>query len=254
MVLPMSVQRLLDIVDKIMFKRILIAVIICALALGGIVTYNRVCDVDQQLRYMSLKLVYGLPIAIQEVSPSVVYVKAYSEYGDWSGSGVIVGPHTVLTAKHVIRDAGDLVITTINGDEYEATSYIVDPNNDCGLLFFEEELGPVVKFADKLSLGEKVFIVGSPFGYNFFNTVTAGIVSGFGRSVFYFAEDLMITVDAASSPGNSGGPVFNMQGRVIGILVGGKYGNDDFSILISVGTCKRLLEYAKEIWVVKEPI
>ena len=188
----------------------------------------------------------SLPDLIKGVSPSVVYVKAP---GMWSGSGVIVGPHIILTARHVIKNAHNITVRTANGEVHEAISWVVDEENDCGLLFFDprEEFGSIAKFADsdKLQIGDKIFTVGSPFGKDFFNTVTFGIISGLDRDISFFGEDGLLTSDAAINPGNSGGPIFNMQGRIIGIgCISIRYSNR-FSILILANICKDLLENKK---------
>jgi len=229
-----------------MIRRLITAFVICLLALGGLKFQNNINNLQQQLSYTNFQTVYGLQYIIQKVLPSVVYVE--NNYSGWTGSGVIVGSHAVLTAKHVIDDANSFTITVVDGNNYEAINWIVDPNNDCGLLFFKEELGPIVRFADSnnLNLGERIFIIGSPYGYDFFNTVTVGIISGLERDISFFGEDPVITVDAASSPGNSGGPVFNMQGYIIGILVGGMRYDDNWSIVISTDTCKQLLNNEKQ--------
>ena len=215
-------------------KRLLIATILIMLAFGGLSLHTQICD----LSYYSHSHV-NLPNLIQRVLPSVVLVK--NSY-DWTGSGVIVGSHVVLTAKHMITDMNDFIITVADGNTYEAVRWVVDPNNDCGLLFFEEELSPIVKFADKLKLGDRVIVVGSPYGDTFFNTVTFGIISGLNREIPRFSDKYIITTDAAVNPGNSGGPIFDMQGRIIGIAVGKMYFADNLSILIPSDTCKRLVE------------
>ncbi|GAH50532.1 unnamed protein product, partial [marine sediment metagenome] len=214
-------------------------------------------DLQWQLDQTNNQIMRGLPCLIERVSPSVVYVEAIAdnyndnyEYGyDWSGSGVIIGSHIVLTARHIIEDANSLTITVVDGNTYEAVRWEVDPNNDCGLLFFEEDLGPVIKFADsdKIEIGDRVIIIGSPYGKEFLNTATNGIVSGLDREILFFGEDPMITADAASWPGNSGGPVFDIQGRVIGILVGGTWNGDNFSIVVPINICKEFYETSKEV-------
>lgn len=236
-----------------MFKRILIPFIIFLLALSGLTLHNRVEDLQWQLDQTNNRIVSGLSSMVYRVMPSVVYIEATVddyEYGyGWSGSGVIIGPHTVLTAKHVIEDANSLMITIADGNTYEAVEWKVDPNNDCGLLFFEEELSPIIRLADsdKIKIGDKVAVIGSPFGYDFFNTVTTGIVSGLDREILFFGEVPLITVDAAANFGNSGGPVFDMQGRVIGIIVGGMWDADGFGIVTPVNICKELYETATKI-------
>jgi len=240
-----------------MFKRILIAFIICFLALGGLTLRDKIEDLQWQLDQTNIKITYELLSIIDRVSSSVVYVEVvadcysddyeYEYTGSRSGSGVIIGPCTILTAKHVIEDANSITITLADGNTCEVIEWRVDSNNDCGLLFFEEEFGPVAEFADQVKVGERVIIIGSPYGYDFFNTVTTGIISGLGRKALYFGEDPMITADAASWSGNSGGPVFNMRGQVIGILVGGTWGGDNFSIITPANICRELYEAATEI-------
>lgn len=237
-----------------MFRRLLIAFTVCLIALGGLNLRDRIDDLQWQLDQVNSQIVHGLPRLIQRVIPSVVYVEAgvddnyYDDYGyeyiGWSGSGIIIGPHTVLTAGHVIEDANSFTITIVDGDTYEAIEWEMDPNNDCGILIFDEILGPIAELtdSDEVRIGDRVFIIGSPYGKDFFNTVTIGIISGLDREVSFFGEDLMITVDAASNPGNSGGPVFDMRGRVIGILVGGIWGADGLSILTPANICKEFYE------------
>jgi len=234
-----------------MLRRILTAFIICIIALGGLTLRDRIQDLQEQLDRVDYRISYDLLSTISKVSSSVVYVEAAVDdcndsYG-WIGSGVIIGPHTVLTAEHVITDANNFTITTVDGNDYAATNWVIDPNNDCGLLFFEEELGPIAKLTDSnnVKIGDKVIVIGSPYG--FFNTVTTGIVSGLNREILYFGKDPLFTVDAASWSGNSGGPVFNVQGQIIGILVGGTWDGDNFSIVTSANICRKLYETATEI-------
>lgn len=184
-----------------------------------------------------------LPALVKKVAPSVVYVEAF---GRWHGSGVIIGPHTVLTARHIIRDADKLYIETVDGKKYDAISWMKDEKNDCGLLFFdpEEEFKDISEFADsdRLQIGDIVFTMGSPFGKELFNTITFGIVSGLDRKISYFGTCGLITSDAVGNPGNSGGPIFNMQGKVIGIVVGTRYGSQGLNIIVPSNICKELYD------------
>ncbi len=190
---------------------------------------------------------YGkLPYVINRVMSSVVYVEAP---GQWRGSGVIVGPHIVLTARHMVRGVNKLEITTVDGKTYEAIHWVIDRDNDCALIFFDPrwEFKDVAEFADsdKLRIGEPVFAIGSPYGRQLFNTVTLGIISGFDRTILYFGCSGLVTSDTAINPGNSGGPVFNIQGKIIGIAVGMKvsrYGAEGLAVIVSSNVCQELLE------------
>jgi len=87
--------------------------------------------------------------------------------------------------------------------------------------------------SNNLKKGLDVFVIGCPFGYELRFTVTKGIISGLERDCDgFFGEKLILQVDAQSWPGNSGGPVYNMRGQIIGILVGGYYNADGIGLCI----------------------
>lgn len=230
---------------------IVLGLILGLIASHGINKYQNDQDaVNQrisQLQRQQELLIIGednpLPILIKKVATSVVYVETPSQ---WRGSGIIVGPHTVLTARHVVQGAYELKIETAGGKIYTAINWIVDEDNDCALLFFDprERFDNIAEFADSdlLQVGEVVFTMGSPYGKQLFNTVTLGIVSGLNRDIPYFGTCGLVTSDAAANPGNSGGPVFDMQGHIVGILVGSKWGAEGLGIIIPSNICKDLLE------------
>jgi len=89
---------------------------------------------------------------------------------------------------------------------------------------------PYVSFADEVRIAEEVIIVGYPWGLQQGSTVTQGIVSALNRNIPFFGEKFMTHTDTASWPGNSGSPVFNMSGDVVGILVGGVWNADNYSL------------------------
>ena len=95
--------------------------------------------------------------------------------------------------------------------------------------------------------------MGCPFGHILRFTVTKGIVSGFERDFDgFFGEKLLLQVDAQSWPGNSGGPVYNMNGQIIGILVGGYYGADGVGLCIPVDIISGILDIYEAERTVKE--
>lgn len=238
-----------------MLKR-LIKVIVLGLILGMILSFgvakyqsdqdkihDRIVRIQRQQIMIIQSVDNPLPTLIKKVAPSVVYVEAS---GRWCGSGVIIGPHTVLTARHVIRDANELYIETADGKKHNVINWVKDKKNDCGLLFFDskEKFENISAFADsdRLQIGNTVFTMGSPFGKQLFNTVTFGIISGLNRKISYFGTCGLITSDAVGNPGNSGGPIFNMQGKVIGIVVGTRYGSQGLNIIIPSNICKELYD------------
>lgn len=235
---------------KRLIRSVVIGIVLGVLIVFGIFRYQEDQDavhdrISELQRQQEIVLMSNLPALIKKVAPSVVYVKA--PY--WSGSGIIVGSSIVLTARHIVRDAENLEIETVDGNVYKAISWIEDKENDCGLIFFDSrmEFTNIVTFAnsDELQIGQSVFTMGSPYGKQLFNTATFGIISGLDRNIRYFGTCGLITSDAAANPGNSGGPVFNIEGKVIGILVGSKHGADGLGVIIPSNICQELLKNAK---------
>ncbi len=184
----------------------------------------------------------NLPRVIRKVAPSVVTIEVVGEYGEtWLGSGVIVHEHgLILTAKHVIEYTDEITVILEDGREYQGVDKIVDPNNDVGIVQIAllEDL-PVITLGSDIQIGEDIFIVGSPFELR--NSVAVGIVSAKGRDIAMFGEDGILQLDIAGNPGNSGSGVFNMSGKIVGILVGGIPYGDGICFVISVEVCKELL-------------
>jgi len=134
------------------------------------------------------------------------------------GSGFIVGADgTILTNAHVVRDAKEVTVKLTDRREYVAKVLGSDPKTDIAVLKIDAKNLPVVtlgKVSD-LRVGEWVLAIGSPFGFE--NTVTAGVVSAKGRSLPDDSSVSFIQTDVAVNPGNSGGPLFNTRGEVVGI-------------------------------------
>lgn len=229
-----------------MNRRLLIPLILVALAFGMMRINNRV--LESQNRLVPINLVQ----VIQKVEPSVVYVEAQDYEGNrmWSGSGVIISENgLVLTAAHVVNGVDKFKIILPDGREfYSEQSWHRSDISDVGFIQLdlpEDVLLPVSYLGKSGSLrkGEDVFIVGCPFGYELRFTVTKGIVSGLDRYCDgFFGAKFILQVDAQSWPGNSGGPVYNMRGNVIGILVGGYYGADGIGLCVPVDVVSGLLD------------
>ena len=135
------------------------------------------------------------------------------------GSGFIVDEKgIVITNNHVIQGAEDIVVR-VNGDkEFKAKVIGADPGMDIAVLQMEtDEKFVPVKFgdSDKARIGDWVIAIGNPFGFG--GTVTSGIISARNRSIGLSRYEDFIQTDASINQGNSGGPLFNMDGEVIGI-------------------------------------
>ena len=134
------------------------------------------------------------------------------------GSGFIVSADgLILTNAHVVRDASDVTVKLIDRREFQAKVLGVDPKTDVAVLRIDAKNLPALPIGNPrdLKVGEWVLAIGSPFGFE--NTVTAGVVSAKGRTLPDDSFVPFIQTDAAVNPGNSGGPLLNSRGEVIGI-------------------------------------
>ena len=134
------------------------------------------------------------------------------------GSGFIIKKDgTVVTNNHVIANADDIIVR-VNNKEYEAKVLGADPYADVAVLKIQSsEIFNPVQFgnSDKSRVGDWVVAIGNPFGLG--GTVTSGIISARNRDVGLTRYDDFIQTDASINQGNSGGPLFNLEGKVIGI-------------------------------------
>jgi S1-C subfamily serine protease len=171
--------------------------------------------------------------AAQLIAPSVVRVHTQDEdkknpQGDMQntgvGSGVVISEEgVILTNLHVVQGAQRIMITFADGTESEALVIGVQPENDLAVIKAKrlpDDLQPAtLGSSQNLQPGDEVVAVGFPFGIG--PSVSAGVVSGLNRS--FGSEDKtmmrgLIQADAAANPGNSGGPLINMAGEVVGIV------------------------------------
>jgi serine protease Do len=138
------------------------------------------------------------------------------------GSGFIVSADGyVLTNAHVVADASEVTVTLTDRREFIAKVIGIDKASDVALIKIAATGLPTVRFGDpsKLRPGQWAIAIGSPFGFE--NSVTAGVISALGRPLNDGSQQTsyvtFIQTDAAVNPGNSGGPLFNIDGEVIGI-------------------------------------
>jgi S1-C subfamily serine protease len=168
----------------------------------------------------------------QVVQPSLVLIQAQSPGKDGQpeqglGSGVIINDQgDILTALHVVTQSTIITLTFADGSQSAGQITNQQPEHDIAVLQAEQPPAQIVAATlgnpNAQRVGDEAFVVGNPFGL--YSSMSAGVISGFGRSFKPEGSDQqledLIQIDAAVNPGNSGGPLLNRYGEVIGIVTG----------------------------------
>lgn len=206
-----------------------------------------------------------LPKLYKQTSPAVVWIGAeYSEndflkagWDDkrsenipitvkWQGTGFFVTPRLIATAGHVVENTKSFMVQFQDGSQTYADFVHMEKMSRCDVGFIKLRgdrcNSSYFNLDTEVEIGESLIILGYPWGLNNGVALTQGVVSLSNRSVPFFGVKLVMHTDTASYPGNSGSPVIDMDGECVGILIGGRHGCDNWSIV----TRARLVELAMQ--------
>ncbi len=187
--------------------------------------------------------------AVEKVKTAVVKIELYKkdknkEVPDGTGSGFLFSSDGFLfTNSHVVHNAEIIKVKLYDGSNRLATLIGEDPDTDLAILKISEADFTPAKLGDAeiLKIGQLVIAIGNPLGFQ--HTVTAGVVSALGRTLEGQTGrmmDSMIQTDAALNPGNSGGPLINTDGEVVGVNTATIRGAQGLCFAISITTAKEI--------------
>src|SRR5690349_758599 len=188
--------------------------------------------------------------AVEKTKNAVVKINVYKKDKTktlrpaGSGSGFIFSSDgLVFTNSHVVEGAEKIMVGLLNENEIEGFLIGQDPDTDLAILKIYTEGYSVAKLGDasQLQIGQVVIAIGNPYGYQ--HTVTTGVVSALGRTLQTQSGrlvDNVIQSDAALNPGNSGGPMINTDGEVVGVNTAMINGAQGMSFSVDINTAKEI--------------
>ena len=215
-----------------------------AAALAGLLVYNLMTPSPHQLTTNDVSTTVNQVLAsatppapfsetvYEIIQPSLVLIQAKvpetdGKTDDSLGTGTIVDTNgDILTSLHVVANATNIQVTFADGTSSSASVATQQPQNDIAVLkadkLPEQVIPAVLGNPNAMHVGDEAYVVGNPFGL--YSSMSAGVISGFNRTFQPQNTNLnlkgLIQVDAAVNPGNSGGPLLNRYGEVIGIVEG----------------------------------
>lgn len=182
------------------------------------VSYQNKSNVSTPINFTSI---------IEKTISSIVFIRTVRKGKDGmlsydTGSGVFISPSgQIVTNLHVIKDAEKIIVSTYNNITYEAELIATDDQTDIAVIKINDDNLPFVFFGDSedVKVGDWILVIGNPFKLN--NSVSAGIVSAKNRTLDLLGTnsiDSYIQTDAAANPGNSGGAMIDLSGKMVGMI------------------------------------
>ncbi len=182
------------------------------------------------------------PVELSDAMNSVVRIEFNGQH---TGSGFVIDEWKglIITARHVVEREGNYVVVFADGVKRNVQGIRVAERSDCAVLRVVRRSNiHAVGLETEVNVGETIYVVGSPFTITYTNYVTRGIISKMNVLNEFFAVRHLVMIDAAANPGNSGGPVFNERGAVVGILIGSDRRGDGLNYITPATDFSDLLE------------
>lgn len=167
------------------------------------------------------------------------------------GSGVIVDSRGyILTNNHVVKEANEITVTLLDGRKFKGKVVGADPKTDLALIKVDAKDNlPIARLgnSDEVKIGSWAIAIGNPFGLD--HTITVGVISAKGRAIGVAEYEDLIQTDASVNPGNSGGPLVNIHGEIIGINTAIVAGGQGIGFAIPINMARKtigdLIEHGK---------
>ena len=167
------------------------------------------------------------------------------EPAEWQGSGVFIEDNLILTAGHIVDKISDVNVITVDGKSYKAKSWYLETEADIGFIEVDtNDVESTLSF-DVAKLGEEVWAYGNPLGV--FPVLTKGIISAINMPDNYDSTKNMIITDVAANGGNSGCPLFDRWGNILGICSWHYPGEEGMNYFVRSEVIKLSLEKYKAI-------
>jgi len=210
---------------------------------GNLWWMGLVCVVLLVTFYPREEEVKSKPNPWEEVQIVKVVVEGSDEvnwYNNWQGTGVFIADNLILTAGHIVGGANDITITTIDEKEYKAVNWYFETEADLGIIEVNTTDVELIAEFDKAIVGESVWAIGNPFGV--FPVLTKGIISAIDMPDDYWGQKDMIITDCPVNGGNSGCPLLDEDGNILGICSWGYLNADGMSYFVRAEICQLVLD------------
>jgi len=182
----------------------------------------------------------NLPKLYKQISPVVVKIKVDSDYGGWEGTGIFIEDDLILTAGHIVDNANEIWIIWSGDKKHKAVNWYKETEADLGIIYIRTLKKEKRLCFDKAIVGEEVYALGNPFAV--FPVLTKGIISAIDMSDNFGLTKNMLITDCPTNPGNSGCPLFNKNGDILGICSWGYRYSQGMNYFVRAEVCELVLD------------